>query len=267
MEPFATGSQLFSIIANFPKVQETALKALSLLGGKKVLVLGCGGTGKTSFCELLSPNHSRPSLDYTESLIMDSYDLSISRRSGKLEAYPGQPSRLDESWKEIDEKIVRGYYCGIIYVTSYGFHNLRVSIETYNKFKELNEFNKDQYLSDNRRDEIRVLRKLKESIKHTKQKIWTLSLVTKEDLWFPGRSDVEIFYCKNEEYTSAINDIKNFLLPNKFKHEYAYVSTLSRRFEDTEGVVIQNISEEYDETNRVESMHRLFKTLLILLEW
>jgi len=249
-----------TLIVNSPKVKEILENISRLLGNKKIMVIGAGGAGKTSFCEFFSPQHS-VRFDYDMSRKVESYNLDI----GKLDNYPGQEERLNEKWNDIFKKINQDYYCGIIYVTAYGFHNLTTSVKTYEKRQRFT-FDKEVYLNERRSVEIELLKKLIQGLKQSRKDIWMLSLTTKQDLWFSDREEVYNFYRhEGGEYKSAIDEIKDHH-GNKFSHEYAFLSVISRKFVDSEDNIIQTFSENYDDKNREKSLIDFFYTLEILLE-
>jgi hypothetical protein len=275
MESLSSAAAITSMFANYPKAKETVDNILRLLDNRKIMVIGAGGTGKTSFCQLFSRRHN-VGFDYEMSKEIEYYDLYINngkldigkgRRDigGKLDNYPGQPEKLkNQKWSDICEKITQDYYCGIIYVTAYGFHNLSTSFKNYEKAQKVT-FHKDIYLNKQRSYEIELLQKLIQPLKQSCKDIWMLSLTTKQDLWFPDRDEVYNFYRHEGGYKSAIDEIKG-CRGNKFSHEYAFLSVVSRKFIDSEDNVIQTFSGDYDAKDRQKSLLDFLSTLEILLK-
>jgi hypothetical protein len=98
-------------------------------GSKKapgILVMGAGGTGKTTLAQLLSGN--QPGLlgvprDYEESIAIERLMLKDDKNV-EIVIPPGQQHRRDATWADLESELVDGKYRGLILVSAYGYHSL-----------------------------------------------------------------------------------------------------------------------------------------------
>src|SRR5207248_9288435 len=110
---------------------------------------------------------------------------------------------------DVHSDLSAGKYRGIIFVVSYGHNNFMVSYKNHKLFKG----NKEQFLQDylvsQRREELEVLEELVPHVNASRGKLWLMTLVVKQDLWWPDRGEVELHYSEGE-YNSHIQTIRNY---------------------------------------------------------
>lgn len=232
-------------------------------GYLRLLVFGAGGTGKSTLGRVLSDGFD-PNVhtDYRESRSTDQFSWSDDV-FGTMIIPPGQESRRDYHWPELYDFLSEGKSAGVIHVVSYGYH----SIQTL-PYRQVNPFqdgmSKDDflngYLQSRRQKEIDVLKTLQPHLMQAPGKIWMLTLITKQDLWWDQREDVRNWY-RNEPYRSPIREIEKSRGEQNFQHEWASASLISQNFVDGEGTRLASTVAGYDEITKAANLKQL-KTVI-----
>lgn len=93
-----------------------------------------------------------------------------------------------------------------------------------------------------------------------------LSLISKQDLWWPQRVEVESHY-REGEYGTAIQGVLNRVGRLNFRHEYAFSSLVISNFTTGMKETLKPNSEGYDQSLQVASLRRLFETIAALKDW
>jgi hypothetical protein len=235
-------------------------------GTPGILVIGPGGVGKTTLGRVLSGGLADSLGRYDESLNVERFPLE-DNPGVEIVVPPGQLHRRESTWQEVRNDICAGKFRGIIVVLAYGYHSLG-----YRSYKEhrLYQGNKrrflDAYLNDRRTDELNVLRQLIPSASVSPGKLWMLTLVTKQDLWWPKREEVarhyrEGSYAVEIERLSAQRDLR------EFRHEFAFASLVIGNFQTGRGEMLQKNVAGYDAHLQNDSERLLFETLDALKNW
>ena len=111
-----------------------------------------------------------------------------------------------------------------------------------------------------------MLRQLAPHLKLNQGRLWFLTLVAKQDLWWPKLSEVEKYY-QDGEYG---NEVRQLLLQQdlrRFRHEYVFASLVIRNFVTGRGEKLKPNVEGYDHPLQVESLRRLIETIYALKTW
>ncbi|HEY1188799.1 MAG TPA: hypothetical protein VGE74_14185 [Gemmata sp.] len=236
----------------------------------KILVIGPGGTGKSTLARMLSGE-----FDW----LLDSpwrYDENVGVTRSALKAdpaaevvvLPGQQHRRRTSWAGVGQDIASGAFHGVILVSAFGHHSL--SDNSY-KLHRLYEPERDKdtfwrkYLDANRADEIACLKQLAPFLKECSRKLWLASVVTKQDLWRSSDGAVEKWY-QEGEYEQLVAEIAAHK-GNTFCHEFQPVSLVIGNFVTAKNEVFAKNLEGYGHRAQVESVRRLFEVLEALREW
>lgn len=132
------------------------------------------------------------------------------------------------------------------------------------------EGNKDKfltaYLEACRADEQAVLGRVASGVRVTSGKVWLLSVIAKEDLWWPNRDDARAFY-DSGRYAEAIAGLAAAKGTEQVRHELVSASFLISNFRTGENELLAKNVEGYDHRQQVESVRRLFEVLDALREW
>src|SRR5262249_2026341 len=97
-------------------------------------------------------------------------------------------------------------------------------------------------------------------------KLWLMSIVAKEDLWWPDRQEVNRFYTSGA-YCDRIAAVTATKGAANFRHELIAVSLVISNFTTGVGESLRKNAEGYDHKQSIESIRRLQEALDALREW
>ncbi len=212
-----------------------------------IVICGAAGTGKSTLGKLLSGEFGREDIlqPYQISLRTEKLELD-SRTPSSIMVLPGQPGAWNQSLREIANNQVNL----IINVVSYGYHSISQTdyqnFPSYQPGATLKEFI-NPYLDAKRRLEIDLLNHLTPHLSVAgNSKIVMMTLVTKQDLWWPIRHQIRSHY-QAEDYQKSIENIQNTLGRLNFVHEYISASLLTENFAVSNGEILAAVSKGYDQ--------------------
>jgi hypothetical protein len=247
-------------------------------GGKKddaqqrpgILILGPGGTGKSTLGRILSGEYDLlldlPG-EYRESISAEEYELP---GDPKIEILvpPGQYHRREATWTQLLADLSAGRFRGIILLNAYGYHTLgQIDFRGTALYKERGKSGfLPAYLEERRSDELAVLKKLSDAACSTRGSLWILSLISKQDLWWPRRSEVERHY-RAGDYGTMIGELQTHLGQLRFRHEFSFASLVISNFMAGRDVTLSRNAAGYDQNLQVASLRRLFETVAALKQW
>ena len=201
-----------------------------------ILILGAGGVGKTTIARILSGKYDwllDEPWKYGESFGIERYKLKDDEKV-QVVVPPGQTARRESTWTELLTNLVAGKYRGVILVSANGYHSIAP-----NSYKDhpLYAGNKDAFmdalLTQSRAEEAVIVQRLVPHLMATNGKVWLLSVVAKEDLWFPERASVEQrLGAEFAALTEAVGKAKGAA---NFRHEAVAVSLLISNFVTNDG--------------------------------
>ncbi len=196
IEAVSTG---ISITEIGQKLSPTVAKIFNWLknGDLKIVILGAGGTGKSTLGKMLSGDFKSSDLMqfYQESESIERYKLSNVISS--VIVLPGQERRQDE-WDKILRTISTGRIKLIIHIVSWGYHSFGEIRYTDHKLYQSGMTSGqfvESYAMSCREQEINVIEKIKPFLSIAdQQKTILITLVTKQDLWWNHRNQVRDYY-------------------------------------------------------------------------
>ncbi len=235
---------------------------------RDVLILGPGGVGKTTLGRFLS-GEDLPYGQYQESIDVERYDIEGS--SGvEVVVPPGQEARRAATWTNLLQDVVAGNIRGIVLVVSNGYNSLGIGYKQTKVYQELEAPTVEEFLAAytewRRREEITILKELSDCVKLATAPMWLLTIITKQDLWWPQREDAEEHY-RNGPYGRAIDKLVQAKDGASFRHELAFASLRISNFQTKEGELLCTNTAGYDEERQFESVKALFNAFESLRNW
>jgi hypothetical protein len=97
-------------------------------------------------------------------------------------------------------------------------------------------------------------------------KFWLLSLVTKQDLWWNERAEVESFYTERD-YATEIGKIQARHGGRLFRHELVLASLVISNLETGKGETLKQNTAGYDHRFHALSLRSLLQKLEALRRW
>jgi hypothetical protein len=224
-----------------------------------IVICGAGGTGKSTLGRLLSGEFGRQDIlqPYQISFRAEKLELD-SEISASVLVLPGQ----SEFWGEELKKIANNRVDLLINVVSYGYHSIGQfdyrNLLGYRQGMTPKEM-MISHMEGKRLIEIELLHQVKPHLSiANKKKVLMITLVTKQDLWWPSRYEAEKYY-RNGVYNDVIQEIRNQLGQINFYHEYFSASLLTENFRDGSGELMAPVSESYDQREQLMNFDKFLQ--------
>ena len=238
-------------------------------GPSQVVIIGAGGVGKSILTRFLS---GQSLIDTNlRDTPYSNYQVSIDISSAKLEGLlpgslidtPGQKVESVYALFDPDRDFVSRRNKGIINVVSYGYHSIQslsyTDTKYYEKSMDVNKF-MIKYQEKRRNLELKMISDLVPQLQPIKGTVWMITLVTKQDLWWDIRGEVKKHYTEGD-YNNYIEDIKNMLGNNNFKHIYLSTSLVRSNLATDNGDVLMKSSKDYSRYIQNANLEFLLTTL------
>lgn len=229
-----------------------------------VIVFGPGGTGKSTLGRLLIGEHKPGSATakYQESISIEKLPLG-GDLVGQVLVAPGQGERRARTWTQLYQDLASGKSVGIVNVVSWGYHAF--ANPTYRElgvYKDgmTQEQVLEAFLQQQRDVELQILRELEPHLSTAKGKLWMVTLITKEDLWWKRRADVEQYY-RQGEYAEQIQAIAQKRGANQFTHEHVCASLAISNMTTDAGERFFVTAEGYDQNIQADHLQRLLDAI------
>lgn len=234
-----------------------------------VLIIGPGGVGKTTLGHFLSGQEEKAtSGSYVESITTEEFNLA-ENAAVQLVILPGQAHRRKATWDQRLEEVGEGKFRGIILIHAYGHHALGdISYENhrlYDPDKGLNVF-LAEYLDDCLKAEEKILKIVCDAVKKCSAPIWVLTLVTKQDLWWDQRDDVEKHYSEGK-HGKVVKECLGGKSEQLFRRETAFASLVIRNLCTERDEVLKKTVAGYDTPLQEKSFEKLLNVFEGLMRW
>lgn len=237
---------------------------------KGILIIGPGGVGKTTLASMLAGQFNflldgnRP---YTESLTEERVEYQKSPKISLL-VPPGQEHRRPSTWTDALKNLANGKSRGVIIISAYGYHSLGMSYKKTKHFvPSMSEASfLKKYLADRQADEIRVLGQILDSASKCEERIWVLSVISKQDLWHDTDSLVRDHYL-NGKYSQIVSKWLDKADEKRTRHEFVFGSLTIRNFATTASELLQPNCAGFDHSKQVDSLRHLLEVVDSLRKW
>lgn len=268
IEAISTG---VGVIEISEKLFPTFKRIFNLLknGELKIAIFGAGGTGKSTLGKLLSGEFELSGLlqTYQESISIEQYKLE-SNKIGSVRVAPGQ-KRREDTWDDLLRTLVGGKIKLIIHVVSWGYHSFGefsyTQHQLYQSGMTLEEFLRE-YAAVCRNRELDVLRRIEPHLSIADQrKTIVITLVTKQDLWWNNRLEVNKHYVEGA-YEQLIQNIRNQRGANNFIHEYRSTSLVMENFLSGDNELLIPTTQGYDQRLKVANFRYFLNAIKSLFQ-
>jgi len=268
IEAIGTG---VGVIEISEKLFPTFKRIFNLLknGELKIAIFGAGGTGKSTLGKLLSGEFELSGLlqTYQESISIEQYKLE-SNKIGSVIVAPGQ-KRREDTWDDLLRTLVGGKIKLIIHVVSWGYHSFGEFSYTQHRLYQsgmtLEEFLRE-YAAVCRNRELDVLRRIEPHLSIADQrKTIVITLVSKQDLWWNNRLEVNKHYVEGA-YEQLIQNIRNKRGANNFIHEYRSTSLVMENFLSGDNELLIPTTQGYDQRLKVANFRYFLNAIESLFQ-
>lgn len=268
IEAIGTG---VGVIEISEKLFPTFKRIFNLLknGELKIAIFGAGGTGKSTLGKLLSGEFELSGLlqTYQESISIEQYKLE-SNKIGSVIVAPGQ-KRREDTWDDLLRTLVGGKIKLIIHVVSWGYHSFGEFSYTQHRLYQsgmtLEEFLRE-YAAVCRNRELDVLRRIEPHLSIADQrKTIVITLVSKQDLWWNNRLEVNKHYVEGA-YEQLIQNIRNQRGANNFIHEYRSTSLVMENFLSGDNELLIPTTQGYDQRLKVANFRYFLNAIKSLFQ-
>ena len=262
------------------RFRERGRRTLRLMthGRLTLPLFGAGGVGKTTLAQILAGQldpFTGPT-DYRESLVVKHFKITTKAKRklahvpGVLIDIPGQERRVPETWPQLFDDFLaptRADRIGLINVVAHGLHSLDADTPALDEVAAYQGLTaaqrRDAYFAGRRDRELVLCRLLIDALLDRADELpaplWMLTVVTKQDLWWPQRKDVHAHY--EGEYLPIVDRLRERLGPERFQHEFADATLLSTNLTEHAGRPLAEVAKGYDQTLRTRSLDNLLSTL------
>ena len=275
-----------SVVSQGARVVDLLTKVWSAVrhGRTRIAVFGIGGSGKTTLGRLLAGERPWEELaSYAPSLIQEKY-----RREDdffcRVVVPPGQQlggaqgasahelTDIPLGWRDVLREVERGGHWAIVHVVSDGHAALQAGVKLERESPQGPVAAPvDAVLEAARAQELEAMRQLRERVDLPKgaPRLRMLTLVAKQDLWWPARARVEAHYAApSGAYASHVAGLRQRLGSGHFEHRYeaaslARVNLREVEADGTGGRTLVETAAGYD--GAIEQTYR--KRMLAAVEW
>jgi energy-coupling factor transporter ATP-binding protein EcfA2 len=235
-------------------------------GHLRVIIYGPAGVGKSTLGTFLAGDlHPGSStMNYQTSLGVEKYRVKGDIVCTVIAA-PGQEGFREDQWPDLHRMLASGKAGAVINVLSGGYESIgELSYKETSLFRKDANQSQEQFLAahiaEQREKELAVITDLAHHIKTAEQKIWMLTLVTKQDLWWDRRGEVRGYY-EQGQYNTHITDIARARGSQNFRHDYVSASLVISNFRTGNGEILAQTIGGYDEIIQAQNQANLLRTI------
>jgi hypothetical protein len=234
-----------------------------------ILILGPGGAGKSTLATLLADSDFNPLLhlpgEYKESIGVECYALADAPNV-KIVVPPGQLQRREATWTDLQADLTAGKFRGVILLFAFGHDSFMLSYKHHRLYEGDKARFVEQFCAEQRSEELAILRRLVPHLSVAPGRLWVLTIVAKQDLWWPNRQEVEQHYSA-ADYEAEFQRIVAQRGHQNFRRETVFASLVINNYQTGERELLKPNAAGYDTRAQITSLRRLFETVERLREW
>ena len=225
-------------------------------------IFGSSGVGKTTASKILLNGVVECNNSSYQMSTDDEVCILNGNIPGKIVVVPGQISDFEYNWKHHINDIVNGKCFGLINIVSYGYHSFCLETfkdhDLYKKDMSVDDF-VDVYTEHRRNHEIDLLKKICTPLKTLQSRIWFITIINKQDLWWDKKALVRKHYYDGV-YNSIISDLKDEIGGGLLQHIFAPVSFEINNWTTGNNERLANTVVGYDNTIQLRHIFPLFRS-------
>ncbi len=237
---------------------------------RNVLILGPGGTGKSTLARFLSgdvnvlldpPGYYEPSFGVETVPLLDTPGV-------ELVVMPGQSWRFGAEFQKVSGALANGDYRGVIVVVDYGHH--AVEFESWRHHKLATEGKRaflGRLLAEQRQSELDLLDRLVPLLQAARRKTWVLVVVLKEDVWADKRAEVVQHYTGQGTWATKLTGLTAARPDDTLFLHTVFASLHIQNYATTGGEVLKRNVAGYDAVRQRKSVEDLARILDAVREW
>jgi GTPase Era involved in 16S rRNA processing len=244
------------------------LRHLLTQGHTRLLIFGVGGSGKSTLTRFLAGSslEGQQAAHYETTLVQEKTAFHDPNVVCTIIDTPGQERYRTTVLQDLAVHLVRGKINVLINVVSWGHDSIEAvgytetDIFKSSHARSIKEF-VPKWLAAERSKELVLLREFTPRIKDAARdtKLWMITLVTKQDLWWEHRDDVRAHY-ERGEYRQVIEEIANHR-GQHFHHEYLSMSLVLRNLTDDPGHLLVPTTGGYDVALQAGNQANVLRTI------
>lgn len=236
---------------------------------RSVLIIGPGGVGKTTLGQFLSGQDEKAtSGSYVESVGTEEFKVADDVNV-QIVIPPGQAHRRNATWDQLLEEVQEGKFRGVILIYAYGHHALGdISYKSHRLYDPNKGFEAfvASYLEQCLKTEEQILKIVCDAVKKCAAPIWVLTLVTKQDLWWDERDNVEKHYTEGK-YGKLVRECLGGKSERDFRHEIVTASLVIRNLITGRNEILKKTVAGYDAPLQEKSFEKLLQVFGALMRW
>jgi hypothetical protein len=261
------GTKAFAEGGKARTATQRQLSRLRNKGELQIVIFGSGGVGKTSLANLLIGKSRLGDIpaQYRESPGIEKLILPGNLACHLLVA-PGQPDARLSQWPELYRHLGKGKTRLVINVVAYGYHAVQGSfrdtpVGTQN-FQNSESFH-TAFTHNKRTEEVQLLQELFPRLCDAPDPLAMITLVTKQDLWWPERGEVKSFY-ETGSYNTLIEQVRQTRGERNFRHVYWSASLGILNYQTGSNELLRHNAEGYDQSLQQGNYSLLIESILNL---
>lgn len=219
-------------------------------------MFGAGGTGKSTLGTFIEGGLDTDTDvgEYKETLRTVAHKAS-GTEPATLHVVPGQKSKQQTYWSEQYREIAKGDVTRVINVGCWGYHATgleRDRIEGFDPQQTAEEFS-ELYLERSRMLELEALANVIPHLVTAPGPIRLMTLVSKQDLWWHRRKEVQAFY-QGGEYSELLKPIIDAKGADRFEHTITSAALVQQNLRTADGFELAQTVAGYDDPLRLANL-------------
>lgn len=230
-------------------------------GEQNIYIFGAGGTGKSTLAEILEAKAIVGQITGDYTLTKTEIESNVKgARFKNVWSVPGQDIYWNNVWGSLLDQLKTQRNVIVINVVAFGYHSMQlVELSQIKEFQSgINSRALNKFLEARQREEVQALKQIVGHLRTVKH-LDMLTVVSKQDLWWPKRHHVKRHYQKLSKesisadtpadqttYQDQIQRLQEFIGTGNFRHNLLSVSFGNINFKTEDRYILQKTIGGYD---------------------